>query len=100
MPASTVSSHSVCRTAMRSPSARSIVDGLTDRSRRGPGVACALTLAAMLLGAATASAADRGAALIAAAKRSDAAAVRTLLAEGAPVDAAEGDGATALLWAS
>ena len=58
-----------------------------------------LALAA-LAGAHAAAAAPPEAALAYAAKRADWTAVRTLLQEGAEVDAREGDGSTALLWAS
>jgi ankyrin repeat protein len=55
--------------------------------------------AAVLLLIPSSSAAEQPA-LIAAAKRADVAAVRTLLQQKADVNAAEGDGATALHWAS
>ena len=58
-----------------------------------------LALAA-LVGAQAAAAAAPEAALADAARRADWATVRTLLAEGADVDAREGDGSTALHWAS
>lgn len=53
-----------------------------------------------LAGAQAAGAAPPEAALADAARRADWAAVRTLLGEGAEVDAREGDGSTALHWAS
>ena len=54
----------------------------------------------VLAGAYAAAAAPPEAALADAARRGDWAAVRTLLEEGADVDAREGDGSTALHWAS
>jgi hypothetical protein len=61
---------------------------------------CRFGLLLALTGAHAAAAAPPEAALADAARRADWAAVRTLLAEGADVDAREGDGSTALHWAS
>jgi len=61
-----------------------------------------LATALVLLGLATAAAAadDKGGALIEAMKRGDTAAVRALLAQGAPAGARYGDGSTPLHWAA
>ena len=61
---------------------------------------CLSGLLLALVGVGAAAAAPPGAALADAAKRADWAAVRTLLDAGADVDAREGDGSTALHWAS
>ena len=61
---------------------------------------CRFGLLLALTGAHAAAAAPPGAALADAARRADWATVRTLLAEGADADAREGDGSTALHWAS
>ena len=62
--------------------------------------ACLSGLLPALVGAGLAAAAPPDAALAGAARHADWAAVRTLLDEGADVDAREGDGSTALHWAS
>ena len=61
---------------------------------------CRFGLLLALTGAHAAAAAPPASALADAARRADWATVRTLLAEGADADAREGDGSTALHWAS
>ena len=61
---------------------------------------CRFGLLLALTGAHADAAAPPGVALADAARRADWATVRTLLAEGADADAREGDGSTALHWAS
>src|SRR5688572_16213261 len=62
-------------------------------------VAFVVTLTAINLSAALATAADRPP-LVAAARTADSTVLRALLQQGADVNAAEGDGTTALHWAS
>lgn len=72
------------------------------RSRAGAWKArvCLCGLLSVLAATGAAAAAPPDDALAAAARRADWTAVRTLLEQGADVDAREGDGSTALLWAS
>ena len=74
------------------------------RSKKAAGVrvarVCGSVFLLVLMGVRGAAAAPPEALLADAAKGADWAAVRTLLAEGADVDAPQGDGSTALHWAS
>ena len=69
-------------------------------ARMGLARVCLSGLLVALVGVGVAAAAPREALLADAAKRADWAAVRTLLQQGADVDARQGDGSNALHWAS